>query len=710
MNISSQVPKEEKPLPLLRGDIKIFRGPDDPDGSPTYNCLDPVTAQYFKITWQEFTILQHLRAGMTMTQLAKELSSQTTIKTDPEELKSFFEDAQKNGLLAIPKQSDAILEDLKKRKTNPIVWVLFHYLYFRIPILNPDKFLARTLKYVRPLVSKPAIYIYVTLTFIGLFFLVDRLGEFFSTFTYFFNLEGLITYALTISCVKVIHEFSHAYTAKYYRLHVPTMGIALIVLWPVLYTDVTDGWKLKKRSQRLAISFAGVASELILAGLATFGWVLSKPGFFQSIFFIVSSATWISTLLVNLNPAMRFDGYYLMTDLMGIDNLQARGFAFTRWQLRKWLLGLDVPPPEEGLEAKRKIFMMVYSIYTWIYRIVLYTVIAIFVYFEFTKALGIILFLVEIFFFILPPFFSEAKQLYRLSPFMTWNKRSIITTTIASIFAFWFIVPLPHMEKFPAITIPAENQTLYITQEGKIEAIHAKRGDEVKPHSILLQLSAPSLEMEIKATQAEIESLKAQIHVLSIKEEDRSYIPEKTAELASAESKLKTLQEKLSHLSIQSTIHGTIYEWDDTLLPNRFLEKNQTIGRIAPLNHIQVFSYIPEVYIHDIQLGQRVNYRLKSSLEFFKGMVIEISPVRDTVLYYPALASINHGELPVNQDKEGKLLLIESYYQVRIELDTQDDKLQIGERGQLYVRGPWRSLLMDLIRYVHSIYLRESGL
>ena len=230
------------------------------------------------------------------------------------------------------------------------------------------------------------------------------------TFTYFFNLEGAFIYAIAIIIVKIIHEFAHAYTAKYYKLYVPTMGIAMIVLWPVLYTDVTEGWKLQKRSQRLAISFAGIAAETIVAGISTFFWGISEPGLFQSVCFVIASVTWISTLVINLNPAMRFDGYYIMCDLTGIDNLQLRAFNYTRWQLRKWLLGLDVPCPEDLVTPQRKYGMIIYTIYTWIYRLFLYTAIAVFVYYKFTKALGVFLFLVEIIVFLMLPFFSEARQ------------------------------------------------------------------------------------------------------------------------------------------------------------------------------------------------------------------------------------------------------------------------------------------------------------
>lgn len=702
--------EKDKPLPQLRRDIKIYKGPAEADGSPTFNCLDPVKAVYYKISWAEMAILQHLKPGMTLTELTKKLNEDTTLRVKPEEVVSFFEEAAQNNLLVSNRSAETFLAEQKKRKMHPILWVLYHYLYIRIPILNPDAFLGRTLHYVRPLVATPAWIFYAILTLSGLFFLVNRFSEFLGTFPYFFNFEGLLIYGIAISAVKVIHEFSHAYVAKFYRLHVPTMGIALIVLWPVLYTDVTDGWKLSRRSQRLAITIAGVVAELILAGISTLGWAFSEPGLLQSVFFVIASTTWISTLFVNLNPAMRFDGYYLFSDLIGVDNLQQRGFAYTRWQIRKWLFGLDVPPPEAGFSLRRRILLFGYSVYTWIYRLVLYTAIAIFVYYEFTKALGILLFLVEIAFFIAPPFVSEGRQLMRLAPYFTLNVRSITTITLCTLFIFWFVFPWPHRERFPALSVVSENQMIYIPQEGSVESINFALGDQIVPDKVLIQLKSDPLDYEIAQTKADIEAVQAQIRVFSVEDKNRPFLPEKAAELASAQAKLKTLLKQKDLLTVKSKISGTIYEKDETIRPGDFLHKNQMIGQLGTLNRIEIVAYVPENKLEYIQKGQRAWFRITNSLMSFNGRITKITPVRSNQLIYPQLSSTNHGDLPVVPTDQGKnLVIVESYFLVRVEIENQDPSLVAGEKGYLTIYGPWRSLLVQSIRYLQSLYLRESG-
>ena len=137
-----------------------------------------------------------------------------------------------------------------------------------------------------------------------------------STFIYFFSTEGLFLFLLAVFLAKIVHELGHAYTAKLYGLRVPTMGIAFLVLWPVLYTDTSDAWKLPNRRQRLSIAAAGMLAEIGLAGIATLLWSFLPDGPIRSALFMVATTTWIITLLINSNPFLRFDVYFFLSDFL----------------------------------------------------------------------------------------------------------------------------------------------------------------------------------------------------------------------------------------------------------------------------------------------------------------------------------------------------------------------------------------------------------
>ncbi len=702
--------EDDKPLPAFRKDLEIFEGPNEVDGSPTFNLYDPVKAKYYKITWGESLIFRYLKPGMTPNQLYELIASQTTLKVTKEEVKFFFMDAFRHDLLAVIKSPDYYSRLHDKKNINLFMWIIYNYLYIRIPLINPNSFLEKTVKYVRFLGSPPALTIFFITGFIGIVFLFTRFGEFINTFTYFFTPEGIVIYALAISCVKIIHEFSHAYTAKNYGVYVPSMGIALIVLWPVLYTDVTDGWKLKNRNQRLRISAAGIIAELIIAGLCTIGWYYSDKGVAQSVFFVIASVTWISTLIINLNPAVRFDGYYILGDIWGVDNLQQRAFNLTRWKLREWLLGINVPCPEERLTTNRLVGMMAYTIYTWIYRVFLYTAIALFVYYKFTKALGVFLFLLEIAIFMIWPISSEIKVIAGMKQHLTANPRMMVTLTIALALLGWFVLPLPHQVKFSAITAPIEQQLIYVPANAVVKKIHIERGQDIKKGEPIIELDSPQLNHEIGKLDFEKQILEKQIYLISFSDPDRSYLPEKKAELASNNEKLLGLQNKQKEFDIRSQLDGKIYLWDDKLFEGMNLAQDTVLGKIADPQKVEVIAFIPETDATIIREGETVYFRTPSNNDLFKGKVVSVNPVRTAVLKQFPLASIFHGDLAVTEDPTTKeLKMVDTYYTIKVSIEDHRDVLRFGQTGYLEVEGPWKSKFMVLMKNILRIFWRESG-
>lgn len=701
---------DDKPLPLFRKDLEVYEGPAESDGSPTYNIYDPVRAKYFKINWAESLVVNNLKPGMTLDDMHKFIEEKTTLKVTKEEIKFFFIDAFRQDLLAVMKSSKFYENQHEAKVLNPFMWLLMNYLYIRIPLFNPDPFLSRTIKYVRFLGSNTALFMFAMLSLFGVVLLLSRFGEFISTFTYFFNAKGILIYALAITSIKIVHEFSHAYTAKSYNVYVPSMGVALIVLWPVLYTDVTDGWKLKKRKERLFISGAGIIAEMIIAGLATTGWYFSSPGLLQSVFFVVASLTWISTLMINLNPAIRFDGYYILSDLWGIDNLQWRSFNVARWKLRELFLGIQGPPPEDHLTHHRMTLMVSYAIFTWIYRVFIYTAIAVFVYYKFTKALGAFLFFLEISVFLVWPIASEIKAIATLKERISINPRLLITVSVLLLLFGWFAFPLPHMERYPAITVPVSYQSIYIPSDSFIEKIFVERDQNVEKGENLIKLRSLEFDSEIEKLKIDEKILEKQIYLLGLTDTDRAYIPEKVAELESKKERLKALEDKRKELEISADISGKMYFWDDNLYPGLTLSKDRIIGKLANIHDVDVIAFVPETEIRNIKEGQSAWFRVHSTTTLYKGVIVSVNPLRSTTLKYPSLGSVFHGELAVTEDRRtGSFRMVSSYYTLKIRLDNVDEPPSFGKIGEAEIEGPWRSKLGHLLSYLLQIFWRESA-
>lgn len=696
------------PAPF-RSDLKLYPGPKEVDGQPTYNLYDPLTAKYYKLGWVESVIYKLARSGMSFADISEEVNKNSTFLLTEEDIASFYHQSALLGLLDIPKASQEVMKESEKNKSSTLWWVLMHYLYFRIPLFKPDAFLEHTLKFAKVFWSPLAIAFYVIATIGGCAAIVMHYEEYFHTLTTFFNFEGAIMYAITICCLKIVHELAHAYTAKNYQIQVPSIGIAVIVLWPVLYTDVTDSWKLANRKERLAISIAGVAAELVIAGLSSLGWFLTSPGTMHTIFFLLSSTTWITSLFINFNPAMRFDGYYILCDLWGIDNLRARAFTLARWKVHEWMFGFGRNCPED-LSLKRIRGMVAYSLFTWVYLLILYTAIAVFVYYQFAKALGIILFLLEIGIFFVWPVVTEFKELYKLKTLFRLNMRTITTLTLVFLAMLWLLLPLNHHEYIPSITIPEQEQILYAVDEGKIERIFFKQGDEVRSGQTIIEMTQNKLEKEIAKKMEEKKLLERVIEIDSLTPDQHSNIPSTKMELLSLIDQIKELTAAKQYLMINALMDGTLYSFDDTLKPGQPVGKNQILGRIADTKKIALVAFVPEKWARFIHPDQLVSFSLPDSFHQYRGVVNSIESVPASTLEYPVLASKYKGPLAVTADMHA-LRLVDSYFKARITLEVDPEHpLLFGKSGNTVVITSRESLLMRGLSYLRGLILQESSL
>ena len=698
------------PLPSLRQDLQIFPGPDDSDGSPTFNILDPVSGNYTKVGWGETLVFKNLTPGMTLNKLLNILKIQTTLRVTKEEVLNLCHQAKICKLLDTKMSSEELSKEAETQKSTWTTWLLHHYLYFRIPFLKPDKFLEKTVFLVKPLVSATAFKIYSVILALGILLLMSRLDSYFSTFLYFFNPRGMLIYGMAIIAIKVIHEFSHAYVAKIHGVRVPAMGIAFIVFWPVPFCDVTDAWRLKSRKKRFSIGFAGVGSEMVLAALSLCAWYFSPPGILQSLFFVVSSVTLLSTFLANLNPAMRFDGYYLLADAWGVDNLQQRAFAMTRWFYRKVFLGFRNAPPEEMVSKKQLCGFVIYSLYTWIYRVILYLGIALLVYYKFAKILGLFLFSVEILFFIIKPLINEGKVLWKMKHLLSLNFKLIFTSTVMTAILIWLIFPMSRTINIPAITVPLKSQIIYAPTSGTIQTLNVKRGDQVYKGQNILSLHERYLEAHIKVLGIKITMLNNEIRRYSgVENEKRFLLPELKEDLGRFEAQLNELNEIRNKSLLTSDIDGRILQLKEGLRVGLPIEKDAVLGYIAMQKKLKVQAFVSEKHIDEFKIGDVVNFKKSSDTENSQGKVTFVGAVKLEKIEHKALTSTMQGDIAVVPGQDENLVPIESIYLVEIELDEEIGSAKFGETGSLQIKTRPQSLAMNFILSAWATVVKESN-
>nr|MBA3613191.1 biotin/lipoyl-binding protein [Nitrospirales bacterium] len=516
-----QKPQEAVALPPLRGDLQILSGTPTPDGVPTWTIVDTVRNQFFQIEWFAFQLLSQWHAG-TVEGLVDLVTRTTSAKVSTSDVTELVQFLYRNNLTrdALAGGSQGFLGQAEQAKQHWLLRVLHNYLFFRIPLWNPDRFLRKTLPFVTPLFSRWALWCVLILGAIGCMGVVRQWESFANVFLYFFTFQGMTGYIIGLVAIKVLHELAHAYTAVRYGCRVPTMGLGFLIMVPVLYTDTTDSWRLTVRKQRAAIAAAGTVVELSVAMLATFFWNFCPEGIFKSMLFVLATTSWVTGLLINLNPLLRFDGYYVLSDWLGVPNLQSRAFAFGRWKLREWLFAWGDGPPEH-MPPQRQSVLIVYAWAIWVYRAIVFLGIAVLVYYFFFKVLGVILFVVEIGWFLAWPVYEEMQVWWtrRAAVVQSWRGRGVGVALMGCL--LMSVMPLDTTVEIPAILEAPERTTLFPPAPATLVDVLVKEGDRVEEGQTLLILQSPQVDQQIEMLGLRIAALEFRVQREAAYQDDR---------------------------------------------------------------------------------------------------------------------------------------------------------------------------------------------
>jgi putative peptide zinc metalloprotease protein len=318
--------------------------------------------------------------------------------------------------------------------------------------------------------------------------------------------------------------------------------------------------------------------------------------------------------------------------------------------------------------------------------------------------------LVEIGVFIIWPILYEIGEIYKLKPLLTVNPRSVLTSSVISLFLFWFIVPLPHLDQFTAVANPKEIQIVYIPYDGVVKKIFVQRGAAVTQGQLLLELTSKPLQSDAEVLHIATDMIKRELLTAQLSEEARATIPEKEAQLALIKAQLATVESQIRKLHVEANFDGIVFEWNEEVTPGQTLARDFVIGKIANFNTFQAIGFVQEEQLQHIQPGQSAMFVVKSTREKIPAKINKVFTGREEVLDFNQLASVHQGELPVTKDSSGNLKLVESYYPLIITFDQPVGNLRVGQMGTIEVRGPFRSRAMELVNWVEKFIWNEQAL
>ena len=697
-------------IPYLRDDLEIIRGNSRDDGAPAWLLYDAVRNKYFTLGLTAFKLIKNWTGGEDIKSFEKKINSEG-LDTTTEEIKSFIGFLQQNNLIIQPSGANIsfLLQQKNALKKSWLLHIIHSYLFFKIPLFKPDVWLTKTFKKVKFLGSIKTRYTIYVLGIIGLFLVIQQFENFTKTFLYFFTLQGLLLYFLTLVIVKCLHELGHAYIAKYYGCRVSAIGIAFLVFFPFLYTDTTDAWRLRNHKERLTINFAGVLTEIHLAMIATFLWGILPEGGLKSVAFFVATTSWISSVAINISPFMRFDGYYVFSDWLKAENLQPRSFALAKWQLREILFGLKHKAPEE-LNPSRRWTFITYAWITWLYRFFLFIGIALLVYHLAFKVLGIILFVIEIYWFIALPIIREIKNWWMFKSEMKLNKQTKRTISILVAILMLIFLPWKSSLKIPAVYVSEKNSEIYTPYPAKIRTIFINKDDEIAVGQDLIELYSPDLEMKIETSRRKIKLTKTKINRLSDAAGNMDQYITLQQRLIALQSELDGLVKTKSKLLIKSPIEGKIKNFSN-ISKEIWVSNKDKLFDIVHYGSGSVKAFIKEDQIDRFKENIPAIFIPNDGIHdkiYLISKKLDTSAVNN--LPYISLASNHNGPIAIRNFTSGDFQYRpeSAYYLAEFDLVKNSD-IKFELPGYVHVDGSRYSPFLNFIRNVISVLIRESG-
>ncbi|MFM2422450.1 MAG: hypothetical protein RL291_980 [Pseudomonadota bacterium] len=697
-------------LPRLREDLELVRRGQFQAASA---CLvyDPLRHQFTELDTLGAELLSVMPLVTTVDGMMAEMRARYNRVVEATDVEAF---------LLLLRQAQLVVPDTTRpwaerwRLLTPPTRSMFsrfvhNYLFFRIPLVAPEEFLARTYPYVRPLFSIAAAWCVAIIGALGLWLAIRQWEQFLAGFADIFSLSGVAAITVSLFLIKAVHELGHAYAAHHAGVRVPAMGIAFMLGVPMFYTDVTDAWRLPDRARRLLIDSAGVLVEIAVAAIALVIWALLEPGVLRTIAFSLATTSLALTLIVNLNPFMRFDGYHMLVDATGESNLQPRSFAFATWGLREVLFKPDDEKPETWSGLRAALYTL-YAWATWLYRVVLFVGIAVLVYGFFVKLLGILLFLIEIFVFILKPIAAEMKIWWENRMRYLKTRRTWITLATTGAILTLVIVPWSTRINIPAVAEVADVQRVFAPRPAQVREIVVRPGQHVKAGDVLAVMTARELDAEIKLTEIRAQLIAARLERRTADASDQTESLVLDQEATAIKQKREGLAQEAKLLVVRAPQSGRVLELNPALHPGRHVGRTELIAAIGEPGAWRVRGYATDTEALRLAGVEHASFLVPNgSLFHVEAHALTVAPAGATTIELPMLAIQNGGTVAAELDREQRLKALEARVLVTATLKAAPHDGPQNVRGVLVAQGTGESILGRFLRRAASVLLRETG-
>ncbi|RON31776.1 biotin/lipoyl-binding protein [Pseudomonas lini] len=695
-------------LPSLRADLQLSTAAPALDGSPRWTLADPVRGRYFKLGAAAMRLLRHWSLG-DPEQVLRAANREPGLPLDGAALERLLEFLRGHDLISALDPSQRASYSLKAAAQRQSLWqILLHqYLFFRIPLWRPDAFLNRAWPWLERFGPRVLRYGLPATLGLGVFLVSRDWQRFIATFPHLFSLGGALAFGVALFFAKLCHEFGHAFMAKRAGCRVQSMGVAFMVLLPMFYTDVSDAWRVNDRRARLLIGAGGVLAELVLACIALLAWSLLPDGPGRTAAFMLASATWITTLVINLNPFMRFDGYFLLSDFWEVDNLQGRAFALCRWRLREFLFGYAAPAPEPW-SPKMQRRLLIWGYGAWLWRAALFFGIALAVYHLFFKVLGIFLMLVELVWFIFLPILNEWRQ--------WWSRREqahaprVLLSGLA-LLGLLLLLALPWRSavELPTMLEAGRASALHAPVAARVKTVNVHDGQIVAQGEVLIELESPDLDSRQAIVRREIQIQQLQMRRQAGRSETAADAGIVEQRLAEAVAEYRGLAAQRERLLLRAPHGGKVRDLLPQLTVGRWLSTKDPLARVVE-DGARLRGYLAEAELWRVAPG--ASGRFIADDPMHPAIKVQLSEIDTNGVAYvdqEALTSDHHGPIAVRRDQHQRAEPVQAQYGARLSILENTPTPVQPLRGIVVLQGSGESLLGVAWRRLAALGVRESG-
>ena len=615
--------------------------------------------------------------------------------------------------------TESLFNRYHTRIKRQIQGLFTNLLFIRIPLLDPNHFLERWTGIFGWLFGWVGLVLWLAVVSVGLYFVIDNTRELIYQSADVLAPDNLVLLYLSIVIIKICHEFGHAFACKRFgRLNgsggeVHVMGVMFLVFVPLPYVDASTAWAFRRKWHRAVVGMSGIMVELMAAAIAAMVWANTSTGTLHIIAYNVIFIASISTLLFNGNPLLRFDAYYVLSDLVEIPNLSHRSKSYIYYIVKKYcwkLKGTHNPANNPG----EMIWFVFYGIASTAYRVFICIRILLFLNDRLPEAL-----------FILVPFFAVsaviAWVLVPIGKFIRylatdgeltrtrWRAIGSTLGSLALIIALIGILRVPDYCRVEGIVEPVNLAIVHAESDGFV-ADFLPTDQNVSPgEKALIEAVNPELEAEKKSLLAELRGLQAKERIAEVQEIAAAQIF--AEQIEALKEKIARVEFELSSLFLQPVLSGTWVSPDIEKTKGMYLRRGEQIGVVASLDDVLVRATAGQELAALLveQAYERLEIRVKGRPGvMLAGNIEKIFPAGQEVLPSEALGYAVGGSMPtLSQDPRG-VTAAEQFFEIRIRPEPDSPvRLLSGQRVVARIQMPSKPLAAQWWRSFRQLFQRR---